>query len=239
MEPEQFKKLLEENNAKLEKNLNTNLDKKMKTQQKNLESMIDSKFQKILEPLKNKIENLEVKVTEVEKELNENVEISSKVRNLQLNSVPARDKEDLRAIYTVLASKLGYETPPEARIRRFKGNDDEKRPILLMFSTEFHKCEFLQRFRARSSEMMRSIFPNFPNDATRIYLQHDFTTTQYQLYKTAVKYVKDETISKVAVHTGNRIMIQFEPEGKFEFYPTSSALVAEVDRRKIPEAPEK
>ena len=130
-----------------------------------------------------------------------------------------------------MSSKLGYESPPEARIRRFNGSDNETRPILFTFATEFHKLEFLKRFKNKSADMVRGIFTGFANDKTRIYAQHDFTTTQYQLHKLSMSLLKQEKLVKVNVHAGNKIFIQITSNDKLTQFPDADALKDEIKRR--------
>lgn len=224
------RRIIEEATAKLERNVNNNTDSKIK----DLEAALDKKLHKTYAPLKTKVDSLEAKVKDVTDVIAENSEIALRLNNLQLNSLPARDDENLPNIFKALATRLGYEMPPETRIRRFKGADNNNRPIVLTFASELHKLDFLQRFRSNSSNMKRSIFPGFEGDSSRVYLQHDFTTRQYHLYKSAMKLIKENVINKVSVQPGNRIMIQFQEDEKFLNFPDAQSLNAEIERRKNP-----
>ena len=211
--------------------LDKKFDKQLGKHTKDIGNMLDKKLSATLAPVVKKIEELEVKVTAVENKVTESENISSRVTNLKLNSLPFKEGEDLSLIFATLSSKLGYETPPEVRIRRFNGSDDEKRPILLTFATEFHKLDFLKRFKNKSAEMLRGIFPGFVSDKTRIYCQHDFTATQYQLHKFAISPLKQEKILKVNVHAGNKIVIQISADDKFNHFPNADTLKEEIERR--------
>lgn len=228
---DEMKKMLQEVIDKSNEKLEKKIDAKFKNQQKNLEGMFGKMFEKAMEPLQEKVTTLESKVNAVEKTMNESGDISSRVCNLQLTLIPVREKENLNDVYRALASKLGYDSPPDARVRRFKGPDDNKRPILITFASEFYKNEFLHRYRSRHSEMKLSLLPGFTEES-RFYMQHDFTTTQYQLYKAAQKLQKGNELLKVAVQQGNRIMIQLTADDKFTFFPDAAALNAEIERRK-------
>lgn len=227
MNLEDLRKVLKEEISELD----AKIDKKLKNHQAKLEAILDSKFEKRIKPMEKKIDVLESKVTDIERNLTESNDILSRICNLQLNSVPFRDGENLRAIYGALALKLGYEIPLEVTVRRFKGLDDEKRPILISFATELQKRQFLQRFKSKLSEMKRSILPGFPDDSSKIYLQHDFTTNQYLLYKTAMNFYKENSVFKIVVQTGNRIVIQIAESDKLCFFPDASSLKTEIERR--------
>jgi hypothetical protein len=225
MNAESFQNILDNAVKKLE----SSMDKKLKVQEKNIENMLAEKVLKV----EKQVDVLEGKMAAVEKELSENKDIAKRLCNLQLNPVPFREKENLTAIFAALSSKLGYENPPEVRIRRYKGDDDNKRPISITFPTEFHKLEFLKRFKSRASEMILSIFPGFSDDSTRVYVQHDFTSNQYRLHKAAMKFHKEGSVSKVIVEMGNRIMIQVSPDAKLTCFPDVAALEAAINRRKM------
>lgn len=212
------------------------LDEKLAIQSKKLEekmeTMLDVKLEKALAPLKLEVESLEKRVEQIERRLSETDDVTSRVCNLQLNGLPFREKENLKADFASLASILGYSDPPEVKIRRFNGTDNAKRPILIVFSTEFHKLQFLQRYKSKSADMVRSIFDGFPNDKNRIYLQHDFTNSQYKFYKSAIKLLKENAINQVVVHEGNKIVIKIDKNDKYTSFADVAALEDEIQRRK-------
>lgn len=230
---DKLQKMIDEGN----KNLQRGFDAKLEEQRLTFEKTLKESLEKSLQPVKLKVERLETKVNGIDRKFTELDDISNRVRNLQLNLVPFREGEDLNGIFRALSSKLGYEVPPQVMVRRFYGQDNEKRPILISFATEMSKIEFLHHFKTKSADMKRSIFPNFAGDETRIYLQHDFTSTQYQLHKTALKFFKDKLLNKIIVRAGNKIMIQIEDNEKFQFFPDATSLNAEIERRKSAEPP--
>ena len=199
---------------------------------KNQESVIKGMVEKAMAPVKKKVDRLEKEVKAIDNKITEADDIASRVANIQLNGLPFREGEDLAVYFKHLASKLGYEPPPDVKLRRFNGTDDNKRPIMLTFSTEFHKCQFLQRFKAKSSDMVRAIFPDFPRDNSRLYAQHDFTATQYKLHKVTMSLLKEKVVYKVAVHSNNKIMIQFTADDKFTYFPDAETLKSEIDQRR-------
>ena len=198
---------------------------------KNQESVINGMVEKSMAPIKRKVDRLEKEVKAIDKKISEADDIASRVANIQLNGLPFREGEDLAGYFKFLASKLGYDPPPDVKLRRFNGTDDDKRPIMISFSTEFHKTQFLQRFKANSSDMVRAIFHKFSHDNTRLYAQHDFTPTQFKLHKVAMSFLKDKVLHKVAVHFNNKIMIQFVADDKFIYFPDAETLKSEIERR--------
>jgi seryl-tRNA synthetase len=230
---EQIAKLFDDRIGRLQENF----DAKLNEQQSSFEKMLKDEFGRSLDPVKKKVDVLESKVTEIENKLSELDDISSRVRNLLLNMIPFREGENLNVIFRTLATKLGFESPPNAMVRRFKGPDDDKRTILISFDTEMSKSDFLHRFKVKAADMKRSIFREFPDDQTRIYLQHDFTSIQYQLHKAAMKHFKEKSINKIVVRTGNKIMIQISDNEKFLFFPDATALNAEIERRNSSKKP--
>lgn len=204
---------------------------------KNQESVIKGMVEKAIAPLKKKVDRLEKEVKAIDNKISEADDVTSRITNIQLNGLPFREGEDLAAYFKLLASKLGYETPPDVKLRRFNGTDDDKRPIMLTFSTEFHKSQFLQRFKTNSSDMVRAIFPDFSRDNTRLYAQHDFTATQYKLHKVTMSLLKEKVLHKVAVHSNNKIMIQFTTDDKFTYFPDAESLKFEIDRRRSNKLP--
>lgn len=112
----------------------------------------------------------------------------------------------------------------------------DSRPILITFPSEFAKIEFLQKFRAVASTMTRSIFSAFRGASTRLYLQHDFTLAQYHFHKAVMKLRKDGVINNVLVHDGTQIMIKIAEDDKPTFFADVASVLAEINRRKAPEA---
>ena len=200
---------------------------------KKQESVIKSMVDKALALVKKKVERLESEMKSIDNRISEADDISSRITNIQLNGLPFIENKDLSSIFKTLSSKLGYETTPDVKLRRFNGTDDEKRPIMITFSTEFHNSQFLQKFKAKSADMIRAVFSTFSGDKNRIYAQHDFTTSQYKLHKSAMSLLKDNILQKVAVHSKNKIMVQFTADEKFSHFPDAKSLKAEVDRRNV------
>lgn len=227
MNHDEMKKFFDDFSNQLDKKFNKQFEKHTK----DIGIMLDKKLSATLAPVMKKVEELNVKVTAVEKKVSESEDISSRVNNLKMNSLPYKEGEDLSSYFASLSSKLGYESPPEVRIRRFNGSDNEKRPVLFTFPTEFHKLEFLKKFKSKSADMVRGVFPGFASDKTRIYLQHDFTSTQYQLHKFAMSLLKQEKLLKVNVHAGNKIVIQISEDDKLTHFVDAEALKEEIERR--------
>jgi hypothetical protein len=224
MASEELKKFLEE--------FSDRIDAKLDTQQQAFATIVSESLAGALAPLADKVNVLEFKVTAIEKKVDEVSDIASRVNNLQLNGLPYKAGENLQILFNNLSALLGYEEPPEARFHRFNGDDNNNRPVMLTFSTEYHKLQFLTKFKLIAKDIVRSKFPGFPNDNGRLYLQHDFTNTQYKLNKAAIALIREKEVQKIRIGTGTKIMIQIGPDDKFAYFPTADALREEIERRK-------
>lgn len=211
--------------------LSTSIDKKFKRQETELNKALGKKFDEKLLPLTKKVATLEVKVTEIERKISDDADALSRVNNLQLSGLPYREGENLRTIFDKLSSLLGFSESPEAKLFRFNGDDDNKRPVSIVFPTEYHKLQYIQRYYGKAMELTRSKFPGFTNDNHRLYLQHDFTSAQYKLNRAAMAYVKEKLVLKTRVNSGNKISVQFTSHEKFVVFSSADSLKEEVERR--------
>lgn len=116
---------------------------------KKQESVIKIMVDKALALVIKNVERLESESKAIDNKVSEANDITLRVTNIQVNGLPFIENEDLSAIFKILSSKHGYETTPDVKLRRFNGTDDNKRPIIT-FPTEFHKSQFLQKFKAKS-----------------------------------------------------------------------------------------
>lgn len=212
--------------------LGASIDNKLVKQEERIADVLDKKFDEKLFPLTEKVTALEVKVTEIEMRINEAEDIAARVNNLMLSGLPFEEGENLTTIFRKLSAVLGYAEPPEVRLYRFNGNDKDKRSIRITFATEYHKLQFLQNYYVKAKDLKRDLFPSFPNDVTRLFLQHDFTTPQYKLNKAAMAFKKDKLVQKVSVNAGNKITVQIAAGEKFLAFSTAQDLIDEIDRRK-------
>lgn len=89
---------------------------------------------------------VERKLNKLEIKVDENASKTDRSRNLLVNGIPYTKYENLNELFKTLSSKLGYEQPPDADVFRFNGTDDNKRPIMMKFPTEFHKKQFFMKY---------------------------------------------------------------------------------------------
>jgi hypothetical protein len=207
----------------MRKEINKKLDEKIDA----LQESIDGKFDECT----SRITAVEERVSGLEKRLDTQTEGNHRVCNLVVSGLPYKDGENIATIFKVIYSKLGYIDPPLCNIYRVPGAD-ANRNIILRFPTEFHKMQFLPAFYKVAKEFKRSIFPGFPNDQERVYLQHDFTQHQYKIHKTAMAFRNSKEVFQIRVGAGNVISVKFKDGERFKVIASPEVLEKECNARK-------
>lgn len=163
--------------------------------------------------ISSRVDTLESKVHHFEGSISNNARIC----NLLINVVPPQKNEDLNKIFSVISSKVGYESAPEARLFRLRGN--AARTIIANFPTEFHKNLFMQRYyKVAKTIHLDAISGARKDKETRIYIAYDLPQAQYEINKSALKYLKSGNVAMVRVVGGN-IGIKFQPgDMKLSFF---------------------
>lgn len=207
-EVKKLTKSSEEQDKKLE-GLSTKLD----TNKQEISKLIEENFGSLVD----RVDVLEKTVEKVDVRMDENADILTRVCNLLLTGLPFKENENVGNIVKILSHKLGYEDPPEMMHYRFKSNDIH-RPILIRFPTEYHKIQFLQRYYKVAKDLTCGIFDGFRGNKNRIYIQHDFTPSQYKLHKFAMILKKDGKVAEVKVNLGNIIVVKINERDKFKSF---------------------
>jgi hypothetical protein len=176
-----------------------------------------------------KIDDISSRVCVLERRNDQRDDNYRRVNNLLLSGVPFSSGENLRDIFAVVAAKLGYSTPPDADVFRYNGSDPEKRPIVIKFATDFHKRHFFERYFKVSKSITLDAFPGFKGKKSRVYLQQDFTSVQYKLYRAATNHKKAGIIEKVRVEQGI-VSVKFANSSAFVMFPTADALDRETQK---------
>lgn len=183
-----------------------------------------------VETLELKVDDIESRLEIVERMMDHQHDNSRRVNNLLLNGVPYSTGENIREIFNAVAAKLGFATPPDADVFRMKGNDDNKRPVVLKFSTEFHKNQFLGRYYKVSKSLDLSVVKGYEDKKSRLFLQHDFTTTQYKLFREALKQKKEGVVKSVRVTDGS-VSVKFAEDGPAWKFSTDAALLEAINKK--------
>ncbi|CRL05890.1 CLUMA_CG018980, isoform A [Clunio marinus] len=160
---------------------------------KALEDKISTKLSKVSKNFD--IFNMKVKEldTKVDNKIQQLIDNDNRKRNLIVTGIPAQENESLNNLIKALSSKLGYESSPECRVYRYKGRENNnERPIVIQFSTEFHKQDFFTRYKKIAKTLNLGMFAGFKGKNSRIYLQHDFIKTQYHINKFAIKMLREK-----------------------------------------------
>lgn len=209
------------------KNQIESISKKMDDHKKEIIKTVNDKIDSCLR----KVSRCEARVSDVETKVDNIVDKINRSRNLIINGIPYKNDEKLIEIMSIFSSKLGYEVPPDAFLIRFKGNDDNKRPILMKFPTEFHQQQFFHRYLKVAKGLKRMIFPAFAGDNERIYLQHDLCNNQYKIHKAALKLKSDGIIHQTKT-SGGCVHIRFKEGETLTQFETPEAMQFEVEKRK-------
>lgn len=178
-----------------------------------------------------RINKMDSKIKELEAKVDNFMDNHKRACNLIVTGVPYVQKEDLKQIFGLLSTKLGYEQPPDVFVSRFKGTDDNNRPISVKFSTVYNKRDFFSRYLKIAKELKLNVLPSFAGKETRIYIQQDLSTEQYQLNKCALSLQKVNDIKAVKIMDGN-VMVQLAEGDKFIRPRSTADLVKEAKERK-------
>lgn len=226
-------KKFDELTAKMNKTITQSIEAGMKSLDKKLDELkmetnkiIKEKF----ESCSRKTERVNLKVNEVEATMDNFIDNARRSCKLTLNGIQFVEGENLKEMFRILSAKLGFESPPDAIIFRFKGTDNNRRPISIKFSSEFYKNEFFQRYLKIAKQLTLEIFPAFKKKKDRIYLQPDLSTEQYQINKSAVKLMKAGKIKMVRILDGN-VMIKLTEADKLTRFLSAEALEIEIKNR--------
>ena len=192
-------------NAKIEI-LNT-MDERINkgfAENKNEFQKISSEINKIVnrvELMEANMKSLEERIVANERKYAENDDIRSRLKNLIISGVPSKENENLQAIFGAISSQIGFESPPEATIFRFKGAGND-RPILVKFASQYHKRNYFHNYVYKALSLSTAKIPGFEAINKRIYIQHDFSKQQYQINKEALQLKRNNKIKGVRVVEG-------------------------------------
>lgn len=202
-----------------QKTLKAELVKKIEeSKEETIKSLTDKidKLSRKNERVTSRVDNLEIKVDDI-------IDSNSRLCNLIISGIPAKDNENLSNIFRSIASKLGFESSPDARLFRFKGNNP-MRSIVARFPSEFHKDEFMFRYiKAASSLHFDTVTNSRKDNKTRIYLQHDLSQAEYKKHKAAIKLRNSGDIKAIRIIRGH-VGVKFDGDEKFSFFPNAEAL---------------
>lgn len=126
-EEKQFKELAD----RLEKTITDSIAKGLKSFDNKIDEFkteINKSIKEKFDSCNRKTERVNSKVKEVDDKVDNFIDNSHRACKLTLSGIPFADGEDLKKLFRTLSSKLGYESPPDAILFRFKGNNI-KRPI--------------------------------------------------------------------------------------------------------------
>ncbi|CRK89921.1 CLUMA_CG003652, isoform A [Clunio marinus] len=208
----------------LDKRLEESFSKKMNSLKAEMNKTCNEGFASC----RRKYERNNAKVAEIEKKIDKISDNARRACKLTVNGIPFKQDEDLKKIFSILSSHLGYSNPPEASIYRFKTND--RRSICMQFSTEFHKNEYLYRYLKKAIGLTLQIFPEYASNNTRIFIQSDLTSQQYKINKAAIKLKKTGEVKLIRIIEGS-VMISFDGDSKFYSYDSIADFEDEVIKR--------
>lgn len=191
-----------------------------------IEKLLDEK----LNVCTTRIAACEEKCEILESMMKEQEDISTRVKNLLVTGIPFKTNENLQEIMRIISSKCGFEHPPESNVFRFAGADPNKRPIVIKFATEFHKMQFIHAYYRVAKNLLLDLFPGFADAHNRIYISHDFSTTQYRFNKHALAMKKEGKVNQVRVMEGNRLEVKVKPDGRFKRYHSIDDLNNEINK---------
>lgn len=220
----QFKELAVNLNKTMENGLKS-FDKKLDDLKADLNKSIKDNFDSCIR----KTERVNLKVKEVEDKVDNFIDNSHRSCKLTLTGVPFTDGEDLKKIFRIISTKLGYESSPDAILFRFKGNNNN-RPICIKFPSDFYKNDYFQRYLKIAKQLTLEIFPDFKKRKDRFYLQPDLSATQYKMNKAAVKLLKAEKIKLIRIVDSN-VMVKINDDDKLTRFASVAALENEIFNR--------
>ena len=148
-----------------------------------------------------KMKSLEEKIVANERKYAEDDDIRSRLNNLIISGVPFKESENLHAIFGAISSQIGFESPPEASIFRFKGAGND-RPILVKFPSQYQKHKYLHNYLYKALSISAAKIPGYEKHKKRIYIQHDFSKQQYHINKAALQLKRNKKIKDVRVVEG-------------------------------------
>lgn len=173
---------------------------------------------------------VETKVNLPEVKVDSHIDAERRRLNLILNGIPFKTSEDIVKLFCSFSSLIGFKEAPEAKFYRFNGNDNNKRPIIIKFPTEFQKDDFMHNYINVADKLLLNAIPGFSKKKERIYLQHDLSPSQYKVNKTALKYRKEGIVKKIRIINGN-IGVKFGNDVKFSFFSCAADLVTATANR--------
>lgn len=228
-EEKQFKELAD----RLEKTITDSIAKGLKSFDKKIDEFkteINKSIKEKFDSCNRKTERVNSKVKEVDDKVDNFIDNSHRACKLTLSGIPFADGEDLKKLFRTLSSKLGYESPPDAILFRFKGNNI-KRPICVKFPSEFYKNDYFQRYLKIAKQLTLDIFPEFKKNKDRFYLQPDLSAEQYKMNKAALIMLKAGKIKLLRIVDGN-VMVKIKEDDKLTRFASVAALENEVTNRK-------
>lgn len=204
------------------------LTKKLKEFKEELSKNITDKFNSC----NRKTERVDNRVTSLEAKVDNHVDNQRRCCNLIINGIPYDGDEIVGDIFATLSSKLGFDAAPDVDCYRFKGDDDDKRPILVKFTSEVYKQRFFQRYLKNPKIITLDIFPGFSGNKSRVFIQHDLSSSQYKVNKAAIKNRKAGCELTIRIDHGNAL-VKIGNDKTFSFYPSAEALEEDIKKRKV------
>lgn len=180
-----------------------------------------------------KTERVKLKVNLLESKVDLHLDTERRLCNLILNGIPFKEGENLSKIFASISSLIGFKVPPEARYFRFKPNaNNNNRPILIKFPTEYHKEDFMQNYIKAADQMLLNAISGFSKSKNdRIFLQHDLSPSQYKVNKSAIKLRKSGGVQAIRIIHGN-VGVKFGDEDKFSFFNSAGDLETQAANSK-------
>lgn len=180
---------------------------------------------------KRQTEKVNIKVEQLDDKFNSHIEITRRVNNAIISGIPYKANENIGSIFKDLSSKIGFLSPPDARYYRFKNENDEKRPIVIIFPAEFYKDYFMVQYFKVAKTLVLGDITGFSNSKERVYIQHDLTPEQYRINKLALHYRKSGLIKQVRI-THGYVTMKYQADSKLISFSTPEALEEDIKKLK-------
>lgn len=190
-------------------------EEKMENHLTELKKSLDKKIKSCV----NETSKVTARVVQLDQKVDEVIDKQRRICNLVINGIPVEDNENTKELFAIIASKLGYDNPPETIVYRARGIDNQKRPIFVKFATEFHKEKFFERYVKVATTLTLEGLKASYDSKSRYYIHHDLTKMQYNINKRAQQLRKEGLIKQVKIIHGN-VAAKFEGEKMLSYFAT-------------------
>lgn len=186
------------------------LEKKFDDQKNEFNNALGGVVEKLNSNFCDKINSVNQRMDDIESTLDDNIRMS-RLKEVVISGIPVLSNENLLQIFDKISSLIGfdrqccYAVDNIFRLGKYKLTLRppliNAAPILVRFSTQLLKNEFLQLyFKHRNLKLTGIGFNGSADD--RVYINHNLSKTCNMIHKAALKLKKSGKIIKIQIKSG-------------------------------------